>query len=88
MAPETVFVDPVISAISVASHVILVFGERTVAKDANAKIPKERVIMNQGSVNAYQDGEATNAISLVNLVIMDLAVNQNASVPMGSHVIT
>ena len=88
MAPETVFVDPVISAINVVSHVILVFGERTVAKDANAKIPKELAIMNQGSANVYQDGEATNVISLVNLVIMDLAVNQNASVLMGSHVIT
>ena len=70
MAPGIVFVDLVISVINVANHVILVFGERSAAKDANAKTPKGHVIMNLGSANAYQDGEATNAIFHVNLVIM------------------
>lgn len=70
MVPEIVFVVPVISVINVANHVILVFGERSAAKDANAKTPKGHVIMNLGYVNAYQDGEATNAIFHVNLVIM------------------
>ena len=69
MAPEIVFVDLVISVINVANHVILVFGERSVAKDANAKTPKEHVIMNQDYVNVYQDGEEINAIFHVNLVI-------------------
>lgn len=88
MAPEIVFVDLAISAISAASHVILVFGERTAAKDANAKTPKEHAIMNQASVNACQDGEEISAISLVNLVIMEPTVTRNAIVQMGSHVIT
>ena len=70
MVPGIVFVDLVISVINVANHVILVFGERSVAKDANAKTPKEHVIMNQGSANAYQDGEEINAIFHVNLVSM------------------
>jgi len=70
MAPEIVFVDLVISAINVANPVILVFGERSAVKDANAKMPKGHVIMNQGSASVYQDGEATNAIFHVNLVIM------------------
>ena len=70
MAPEIVFVDLVISVINVANHVILVFGERSVAKDANAKTPKGHVIMNQGYVNVYQDGEEINAIFHANLVIM------------------
>ena len=70
MAPGIVFVDLVISVINVANHVILVFGEKSVAKDANAKTPKEHVIMNQDYVNVYQDGEEINAIFHVNLVIM------------------
>ena len=70
MALEIVFVDLVISVINVANHVILVFGERSVAKDANAKTPKGHVIMNPGYVNVYQDGEEINAIFHVNLVIM------------------
>ena len=70
MVPEIVFVVPVISVINVANHVILVFGERSAAKDANAKMPKGHVIMNQGYANVCQDGEEINAIFLVNLVIM------------------
>jgi len=70
MALEIVFVDLVISVINVANHVILVFGEKSVAKDANAKIRKDHVIMNRDSANVYQDGEAINVIFHVNLVIM------------------
>lgn len=88
MVPEIVFVVPVISVINVANHVILVFGERSAAKDANAKTPKGHVIMNLGSANAYQGGEATNAIFHVNLDIMASTVNLNAIVLMASHAIT
>jgi len=70
MAPEIVFVDPVILVINAVNHVILVFGERSVAKDASAKIPKEHATMNQGSANVCRVGEVTNAIFHVNLVIM------------------
>jgi len=75
MAPEIVSVDQVTSVINVANHAMLVFGEISAAKGVSAKMPKGLVIMNQGSANVYQDGEATSAIFHANLVIMACSVN-------------